>query len=68
MGAEIQPLLLGRFVVEIKQRPTADQKCVVLGWEIAQEGRKHFAGTALFSEKGEALACGRAIWIQPRVV
>lgn len=66
MGDEFQPLLLGRLAVQIEQRPLVDQPCIVVGWEIAQEGREHFAGTALFSEDGRLLAYGRAIWILPR--
>lgn len=62
----IQPLLLGKFAVWIKERPKASQRCVVTGWPIAQEGRKHFAGTALYSEEGKLLAYGKAIWIQPK--
>ena len=66
VGDQIHPLLLGKFAVEIKEAPKANQRCVVIGWQIAQEGRKHFAGTALYSEEGIPLAYGKAIWIQPR--
>lgn len=66
MGDEIRPLLLGRFAAQIIAYPKANQRCMVTGWQSAQEGRKHFAGSALFSEEGKLLAYGRATWIEPR--
>jgi hypothetical protein len=66
VGDHIHPLLLGKFAVEIKERPRANQRCIVTGWPIAKEGRKHSAGTALYSEEGKLLAYGKATWIQPR--
>ena len=66
VGDRIHPILLGKFAVEIKEHPKPTQRCVVTGWPIAQEGRKHFAGTALYSEEGKLLAYGKAIWIQRR--
>lgn len=66
MGDTIRPLLLGRFAVQIIEYPKANQRCIVIGWQSAQDGRKHFAGSALYSEAGNVLAYGRAIWIEPR--
>lgn len=66
MGNKMQPLLLGRFAVQIIVYPKANQRCIVTGWQSAQEGRKHFAGSALFSKEGKLLAYGRATWIEPR--
>jgi hypothetical protein len=66
VGDHIHPLLLGKFAVEIQERPRVNQRFVVTGWPFAQERRKFFAGTALYSEEGKLLAYGKAIWIQPR--
>jgi hypothetical protein len=66
VGDHIQPLLLGKFAVQIKEHTKVNQPCVVTGWSIAQEGRKHFAGTALYWEDGKLLAYGKSIWIQPK--
>jgi hypothetical protein len=37
----------------------------VLGWPLGEEGRKLYAGTALFGEDGRVLGAGRATWIAP---
>jgi hypothetical protein len=36
---------------------------VVAGWPIGGEGRKLFAGTALYDEAGNALAVATATWV-----
>jgi hypothetical protein len=36
---------------------------VVAAWAIGVEGRKRFAGTALYSATGVAVAVARATWI-----
>jgi len=59
-----RPALLGELAVHIDRRPLADEPCVIIGWRIAAEGRKHRVGTALYA-KGEALcAVGVATWIE----
>ena len=40
------------------------EKCVAMGWPLHVEGRKRFAGSAVFSESGKLVALGRAIWIE----
>jgi hypothetical protein len=35
-----------------------------VGWALGADGRKHFAGSALYSEAGHAVAVGRATWIE----
>jgi hypothetical protein len=35
----------------------------VIGWRIGAEGRKHFAGTALFDGRGGLLGKARQTWI-----
>jgi hypothetical protein len=57
-------ILLGELTVS-RYRPLHPGRLVVVtGWEILAEGRKHHTGTALFSEAGECLAAGRAIWFE----
>jgi hypothetical protein len=46
--------------------PTAGERCVVTSWPLGVDGRKLFAGTALFAEDGELLALARQVWIEPR--
>lgn len=59
------PIVLGRLAVEVLAMPVAGRPHVVVGWRRApREGRKHFAGTALYDAAGTLLAKGRATWIQ----
>ena len=57
--------LLGRFAVHIHALPQAGERCVVVGWPLGEEGRKLYAGTALYGEDGRPLARARATWIEP---
>ncbi|MEZ5498078.1 MAG: hypothetical protein R3E77_01475 [Steroidobacteraceae bacterium] len=59
-------MLLGEFTAHVDRVVHVDEPCVVIGWHIASEGRKHRVGTAVFDEDGEL--CGRALglWIAPR--
>jgi hypothetical protein len=40
------------------------EPCVVLGWSLGRQGRKIFAGTALFGQDGRLVARARQTWIQ----
>jgi hypothetical protein len=40
------------------------ERYIVLGWELARDDRRHFTGTAVFSESGECRACARATWFE----
>jgi hypothetical protein len=55
--------LLGRLTPRIERTVRAGERCVVIGWTIAQERRKFFAGTALFNEQRELCAYARSVWI-----
>lgn len=55
--------LLGRLTVEIHARPLVGERLVCVGWLVGRDGRKAHAGSALFSERGELHAIGRATWI-----
>lgn len=57
--------LLGRFAVRIDDLPEVAERCVVVGWPLGEEGRKLYAGTALYGEGGRPLARARATWIEP---
>lgn len=56
--------VLGRMHAKIEAEVPVSQPCVVVGWCIGREGRKLHAGTVLFSEAGEVLACARQTWIR----
>jgi hypothetical protein len=57
-------MLLGRLAAAIRDTPNAGDRCVIVGWPIQSEGRKHQAATALLSESGEVLGRSLATWIE----
>lgn len=58
--------LLGEFTSHVDRSVHVDEPCVVIGWKLGSEGRKHAVGTALFDEDGELAAYARGVWIAPR--
>lgn len=60
-----RPIVLGRMATRIQRDVHPGEKCVVVGWPVSADGRKHDAGTALYSEAGELAAFARATWILP---
>ena len=65
-GAAKQGALLGLYAARVDRCVHVSEGCVVIGWALGHEGRKHYTGTAIFDGFGEL--CGRAIatWIEPR--
>ena len=57
-------ILLGELAVAINGTVSAGEKCVLIGWEISRQGRKHYTGTALFGESGSCRAVGYATWFE----
>lgn len=58
-------MLLGRMVGRLEGRVRAGESCVVMGWQIARDGRKLTAGTAIFGEDGGLRGISRALWVTP---
>ena len=58
--------VLGRMTARILRVPVTGEPCIVASWPLGEDGRKLFAGTALFGEDGELLALARQTWITPR--
>jgi hypothetical protein len=59
-------VVLGRLTARILRVPAAGERCVAVGWPLGGgRGRKHEAGTALFTDGGELLGLARAVWIEP---
>jgi hypothetical protein len=56
--------LLGRMAAEVLAVPTPGERCVVVSWPLGGEGRKGYAGTALY-RGDELLARARQTWIAP---
>jgi hypothetical protein len=59
-------VVLGRMTARVERLPAESEPCVVVGWPLGEDGRKLFAGTALYGHAGEALAVARQVWIVPR--
>jgi hypothetical protein len=57
--------VLGRLAARIEHLPHPGERCVVIGWPLGEEGRKLYAGTAVFGEDGRMLGSARATWIIP---
>jgi hypothetical protein len=57
-------VVLGQLTGSIRGRVMPGDKCVAMGWPLHVEGRKRFAGCAVYSATGELVAIARAIWIE----
>jgi hypothetical protein len=54
------------MAASVRRVPAAGESCVVAAWPLGEDGRKLYAGTALFAADGELLALARQTWIEPR--
>ena len=61
------PAVLGELAVRIHGRCGCGEPLVVVGWHMASEGRKHRAGTALYSGR-TLVASAAATWVSLRQV
>jgi hypothetical protein len=59
-------VVLGRLTARVEREPRSGERCVVVGWHLDSEDRKHGAGTALFTHDGELLGLAKALWIEPK--
>ena len=64
--AGIRTGMLGRLCAHIEHPVNAGEQCVVTGWRIGVEGRRHYAGTALFDASGRLCAYAKAVWVGRR--
>lgn len=58
------PMLLGEITAHIDRCARIGEPCVVIGWHISTQGRRHLAGTALFDYDGELCGRAQATWIE----
>ncbi|MBS0365941.1 MAG: hypothetical protein JSR67_08985 [Proteobacteria bacterium] len=63
-----QAMLLAQFTVDAPRRVRIGERCTVVGWPLGGEGRKRWAGTALFDSNGGLCGRARALWIELRAV
>jgi len=55
--------LLGRMTAEVFGEIRAHDRAVIMGYGMGRDGRKLFAGTAVFGANGELKARARQVWI-----
>jgi hypothetical protein len=58
-------VVLGRMTARVDRLPNEGERCVVAGWPLGEDGRKLFAGTALYGADGGVVAVARQVWIVP---
>jgi hypothetical protein len=58
------PIVLGRLAAKLIAPVRGGEPCVVIGWPLGEEGRKLYAGSAIFSAEGELRAFARATWVR----
>ena len=57
-------VVLGRLAARLLAPVRPGERCVVIGWPLGEDGRKLYAGTALFGADGEPRAFARATWVR----
>ena len=57
-------MVLGEMQAHVDRCVHTGESCTVIGWRVGSEGRKHYAGTAIFDEDGELCARAAATWIE----
>ena len=55
--------LLGELRVRLLGDVRVGESCVVTSWSLANDGRKHTTGTAIYGGDGDCLGYARAAWI-----
>jgi hypothetical protein len=58
-------VLLGRMAAHLLRLPRESEPHVVLGWRSGEDGRKRYAGSAVFTAGGQLVASARSTWIAP---
>jgi hypothetical protein len=61
-------VLLGRLAARLVTPVVGGEPHVVLGWPVGEDGRKRFAGSAVFGGDGSVRAFARSTWLVPRSV
>jgi hypothetical protein len=56
--------VLGRLTATLREPVQIGAEHIVIGWPIAQEGRKWDGGSAIFTAQGELCAFARGRWIE----
>jgi hypothetical protein len=57
-------VLLGELQVELSGEVSAGERCVLVAWQLAHEGRKRRTATALFGEAGDCRGIALGTWLE----
>ncbi|MEO7386408.1 MAG: hypothetical protein ABIX37_05690 [Gammaproteobacteria bacterium] len=57
-------IVLGELCASITGVLAADERCVVMGWPLGGEGRKRYAGSAVYGQDGRVVGLARAVWLE----
>jgi hypothetical protein len=57
-------VLLGELHVELRGEVSVGERCMLVAWELAREGRKHHTASALFGESGTCTGIGIGTWFE----
>ncbi len=63
MEQGIRTGMLGRITASVIERPSAGETLLVSAWTIMVEGKKHFAGSAIFDRSGKLYSKAKTVWI-----
>jgi hypothetical protein len=55
---------MGELSVRIHNALSAGEESVVAGWQAGHEGRKYYAGSAIYGADGRVVAVGHATWLE----
>lgn len=64
MGDHFKPMVLGRITGQVFQDIKVDDQYIIMSWEVSNEGRKHFTGTAIFNSYKKLCAAALSIWFE----
>lgn len=56
--------LLGRMHCDVVSLPRAQERCVIVAWPLARDGRKNFSAVVAYGGDGRVLARARNTWIE----
>lgn len=59
---DTKPGLLGRLIGRLEKPLSCGEPCVIAAWPVGNDGRKLYAGTALFNAKGQIVGRTLATW------
>ena len=66
MGERPHKAVLGELEGHLLGKVPGRDTLVVYAWPLGNEGRKHYAGSAVADSQGRLLACARSTWITLR--